>query len=193
MPAMSSLEAWFCRSAPWRFLARRSLPWATQHLRIAGDVLEIGGGNGVMAETIVQTHQQVRIVTTDADPAMVSAARERLARFRQAAARRADATRLPFDDDSFDVVVSFLMLHHVLDWEAAVAQAARVLRPGGCLIGWDLLASRFASLLHTVDRSPHRLVERHALETVLDEVFHGGFTVRYSFGGKVARFAARKS
>src|SRR5690606_12915289 len=134
MPAMSSLEAWFCRSAPWRFVARRSLPWATQHLRIAGDVLEIGGGNGVMAETIVQTHQQVRIVTTDADPAMVSAASERLARFRQAAARRADATRLPFDDDSFDVVVSFLMLHHVLDWEAAVAQAARVLRPGGCLI-----------------------------------------------------------
>lgn len=173
IPAMSSLEASFCRSAPWRLLARRSLPWATQHLRLAGDVLEIGGGNGVMAETIVRADQQVRITTTDTDPAMVSAAREGLARFPQAAARQADATRLPFDDELFDVVTSFLMLHHVLDWEAAVAESARVLRPGGCFVGWDLVASRLASLLHTVDRSPHRLVECKALETVLDDVFLG--------------------
>ena len=48
----------------------------------------------------------------------------------RARVRRADATDLPFPDDTFDAVVSFIMLHHVIDWEAAVAEAIRVLRPG---------------------------------------------------------------
>jgi SAM-dependent methyltransferase len=46
-------------------------------------------------------------------------------------ARCEDATRLTFADGSFDLVVSSEMLEHVPDLEAAVAEIARVLRPGG--------------------------------------------------------------
>ncbi len=43
----------------------------------------------------------------------------------------ADATRLPFDDDTFDVVFSSGVLHHVPDMTTACREAVRVLRPGG--------------------------------------------------------------
>jgi SAM-dependent methyltransferase len=53
----------------------------------------------------------------------------------------ADAPRLLFAADRFDAVLSFVMLHHVIDWEAALDEAIRVLRPGGVLVGYDLVAS----------------------------------------------------
>ena len=45
----------------------------------------------------------------------------------------ADATVLPFADDTFDVVFSFGVLHHVPDTKAACREIARVLKPGGSL------------------------------------------------------------
>lgn len=72
--------------------------------------------------------------------------------------RSADATAWPFADDSFDSVVSCLMLHHVIEWEAAVAEIARVLKPGGLFVGYDLTRTPAATLVHRVDRSPFRLV-----------------------------------
>lgn len=145
-----------------------------------------------MAEAIARSHPRVRLTATDADPMMVEAAQHRLASFPQAEARQADATHLPFEDESFDRVLSFLMLHHVIEWERAVAEAARVLRPGGALVGYDLLASRTASLVHRADRSPHRLIDHGAFEPVLDQAGLDPLTLRLSFGGRVLRFIAQK-
>ena len=168
MPKMSALEASFCRSAPWALVARRMVPWATQGFPVTGDVLEIGGGSGAMAEAIARAHPRVRLTMTDADPVMVEAAQDRLAGHPLVQARQADATRLPFEDESFDTILSFLMLHHVIEWEHAVTEASRVLRPGGAFMGYDLLASPMASLVHRADRSPHRLIKPGAFGPVLD-------------------------
>src|ERR1700726_2218728 len=71
---------------------------------------------------------------------MVARARRKLAPFgKRASTQRVDAAALPFADGRFDVVLSFAMLHHVADWERAVAEAVRVLRPGGRLVGYDLV------------------------------------------------------
>ena len=192
MPTMSALEGAFCRSAPWRLAARRVVSWATQGVSLAGDVLEIGGGSGATADELARANASLRLTTTDYDPVMVGAARKRLAKYSHVAARQADATQLPFDDETFDFVVSFLMLHHVVDWEKAIAEVARVLRPGGIFIGYDLTASRAASWVHLADRSPHRLIERGAFEPVLGHVGLDVIGLRYSFGGRMLRFAARK-
>src|SRR5919108_178157 len=52
----------------------------------------------------------------------------------RAVALTADAQALPFDPDEFDVVVANHMLYHVPDPALAVAELARVLRPGGTLL-----------------------------------------------------------
>ena len=45
--------------------------------------------------------------------------------------RTADAERLPFEDSAFDIVYSYGVFHHTPDTEAALAEAHRVLKPGG--------------------------------------------------------------
>src|SRR4051794_21032436 len=121
---MTRFQSTFCRSAPWRTVARRVvLPWALQGSRPQGDVLEIGAGSGAMAAELVAVHPDVRMTVTDVDEAMVDVASARLAPFSErATARAADATALPFADESFDIVLSWVMLHHTVQWETALAE-----------------------------------------------------------------------
>jgi ubiquinone/menaquinone biosynthesis C-methylase UbiE len=120
-------------------------------------VLEIGGGDGSMAEALLQRAPDVSLTVTDYDPRMLDAARRRLARFgARVRVEWADATRLRFANDSFDVVLSFIMLHHVVEWERAVAEAVRVLKSGGVLLGYDLTNTPLTRLSHTLDRSVAR-------------------------------------
>lgn len=100
-------------------------------MELDGEVLEIGGGSGAMADGAARAYPNVRLTVTDIDDAMVHAARARLAARGNVRVDRADVTDLPFADDAYDVVMSHLMLHHVIDWRDALAEAARVLRPGG--------------------------------------------------------------
>lgn len=48
--------------------------------------------------------------------------------------READITQLPFDDATFDVIIAVHVLHLVSDWQQAIREAWRVLRPGGTLL-----------------------------------------------------------
>jgi len=69
---------------------------------------------------------------------------------------QADVTRLPFDDATFDVVAAGEILEHVEDLDAAVAEAARVLRPGGTLVCDTINATLFAriALVTIAERLP---------------------------------------
>jgi ubiquinone/menaquinone biosynthesis C-methylase UbiE len=134
------------------------LPWALDGYQLAGEVLEIGGGSGAMAEGVVHAFPRAHVTWTDLDDAMVVVARARFAGRENVLVERADVTALPFDDASFDAVTSYLMLHHVISWREAIAEAVRVLRPGGTLIGYDLTDTRLARAVHRADGSAHRIV-----------------------------------
>src|SRR5262249_28164447 len=150
----------FCRSAPWRWFARRIvLPWVIQGEHVSGDILEIGSGSGATAAELLRRFPDVQLTATDYDDSMVDVARDRLREFGDRVdVKQADATQLPFPGGSFDAVLSFIMLHHVMDWEKALAEAVRVLRPGGRLLGFDLLDSPAMHWLHRAERSPHRMM-----------------------------------
>ncbi len=92
------------------------------------DVLEVGGGQSGLGSML---YPQARIVNIDlnADYASSVANQRPNVQFLPA-----DATRLPFADESFDVVTMFDLLEHVPADDLAVAEARRVLRRGGCLL-----------------------------------------------------------
>jgi ubiquinone/menaquinone biosynthesis C-methylase UbiE len=179
-----------CRSAPWRFVAGRVvLPWALQGAELRGDVLEIGCGSGAMAVEILRRFPAVRLTATDFDESMLDVARERLAPFGdRAEVRRADAGDLPFADGAFDDAVSFIMLHHVINWEQALGELVRVLRPGGRLIGYDLLGDRGGRFTRGHEGDTRRM-RQDELRHVLRELPIEAPTVKPAFRGLVARFS----
>ncbi|MDV3125026.1 class I SAM-dependent methyltransferase [Mycobacterium sp. 21AC1] len=188
MPAMSQIERAFCRGVLWRGSGSAvigSLPVD----RLGHDVLEIGSGSGDIAARLQQAKPGLAITATDLDPEMVDTAVRRLRPYPGVTVRRADATNLPFDDDSFDAVISCLMLHHIVDWEQAVAEIARVLRPGGVFTGYDLVRTPLATAIHRIDRSPFRLVNPDELTEVSGR--HGlKVQTRARFAGQVMQFTS---
>jgi ubiquinone/menaquinone biosynthesis C-methylase UbiE len=98
-----------------------------------GRTLELGAGTG--ANLDLYPDAVAELVLSEPDPHMVRQLRAKLAESgRAASVVEAPAERLPFPDDSFDTVVSTLVLCTVPDPAAALAEAARVLEPGGRLL-----------------------------------------------------------
>ena len=94
-----------------------------------GHVLEIGCGTGAFAARVSAELPGSEVVATDQSERMVE-----LSAARGLTAQVAEAGSLPFPDDSFDAVAALWMLYHVPDLDAALAEVARVLRPGGLFV-----------------------------------------------------------
>jgi ubiquinone/menaquinone biosynthesis C-methylase UbiE len=172
MAEMVALEKLFCRSGPWRSFARRVvLPWALQGEEPRGNGLEIGAGSGLIADELLRSFPELDLVVTDFDADMLEKGRAQLKKHgSRARVEVADATSLSFPDSTFDYVFSFIMLHHVVEWEKALAEAMRVVRPGGTLVGYDLLDTRFLRAVHAVERAEVRLMTLPELYTTLDSL-----------------------
>jgi ubiquinone/menaquinone biosynthesis C-methylase UbiE len=168
------------------------LPWALQGLEPHGQLLELGSGSAAMAAGTAARYPQVQVTATDLDPEMVRASAARLARYRNAAAEQADVLRLPFADDSFDVVTCFLVLHHVGDWRRGIEQAYRVLRPGGTFVGYDLTDALLGKASHVADRSPHQFLRPADMLAALGAAGFGRPRVSSGFGRQLMRFIAVK-
>jgi SAM-dependent methyltransferase len=98
-----------------------------------GRTLELGAGTG--ANLDLYPDAVAELVLSEPDPHMVRQLRAKLAESgRAASVVKAPAEGLPLPDDSFDTVVSTLVLCTVPDPAAALAEAARVLKPGGRLL-----------------------------------------------------------
>lgn len=96
------------------------------------DVLEIGCGTGVHARLLAAAG--ARVTAVDLTPTAVELTRRRLdLHGLHADVLEADAEALPFDDDSFDFVWSWGVVHHSNDTRRVLAEIARVVRPGGRL------------------------------------------------------------
>jgi SAM-dependent methyltransferase len=94
--------------------------------RAGGRTLDVGCGEGRLTRHLASLGHDV--VGIDASPTLIAAAR---AAAPDMELHVANASALPFEDASFDVIVSFMCLHDVDDLDAAVREIARVLRPGG--------------------------------------------------------------
>jgi len=131
------------------------------------DVLEIGCGIGT-ASAFVADAFGWNVIGTDFDPAQIDAAKDRYPEGGGLRFQREDATRLSFPDNAFDFAFAQTVFHHIPEWPKAVAELARVIRPGGTLLWMDLvIPARLRGVLAPFIRLTGVCVRediRHALE-----------------------------
>lgn len=162
---MNRVHHVYCASGGWaRRIENEILPWGLDGVDLGDRVLEVGPGLGATTRVLARREIDLTVIELEHSSA------ERLRReFEpEVGVVEGDATRMPFPDGNFSAVASFTMLHHVPSPELQdrlLAEACRVLRPGGTLAGTDSLGGGLAfRLLHIADTfvplDPATLAER---------------------------------
>jgi ubiquinone/menaquinone biosynthesis C-methylase UbiE len=114
---------------------------------VPGKVLEVGGGEGELAERI-RDELGAEVIGIDQSERMVE-----IQQSKRIDARVGDVQELPFADGEFDVVVAAWMLYHVPDLQRGLAELARVLRAGGRLVAVTNAADHLRELWDLAHRA----------------------------------------
>jgi ubiquinone/menaquinone biosynthesis C-methylase UbiE len=128
-------ERWVVNNPSRVFQQSIEIGWLKKKmpLKPGAVVLEIGCGRGAGARLIRRTFEPALLHAQDLDIEMIQKARRYLGIEYQKdiSLSVADSIRIPFKDRSFDAVFDFGVLHHVPDWQAALSEIERILKPGG--------------------------------------------------------------
>jgi ArsR family transcriptional regulator len=140
-------------------------------------VADLGCGTGNASELIAPYVGS--IIAIDREPAMLEAARKRLAPFANVEFRAGDLVDLPVGDGELDAAMIFLVLHHLERPAAALRDAARTLRAdrgGGVLLVVDMVEHDREEYRHTMGHQhlgfAEKDVRRHADEAGLGDVVY---------------------
>lgn len=115
--------------------------WLVKHLPRTNDkldLLDIGAGNGAMLREL--SPRLNRGVGVDNAARMVEVATERSVDHPMLSFHHINGPQLPFEDNSFDVVTSFLSFRY-LDWDPIMREIVRVLKPGGSFLVIDMVTA----------------------------------------------------
>lgn len=186
---MNENHAKVCGSAEWaECIQTEILPAVTSGVELGDNMLEIGPGPGAATEWL--RHKVTRLTAVEVDDEAAVLLKERYAGTNVEILTGSGA-ELGFPDESFDSVGTFTTLHHVPTaalQNKILAEALRVLRPGGVLIGSDSLASNDLHHFHADDT--YNPVEPATLLTRLQTLGFAEITVIVDWSVK---FIARKA
>jgi SAM-dependent methyltransferase len=132
-------------------------------------VADLGCGTGNAAEQLAPYVKKV--IAVDREPAMLDAARKRLAGLANVEFRQGELTHLPLKSNEVDAALVFLVLQHIEEPELAIKNIARTLKPGGSLLIVDMHTHDRESYRHTMGHRHLGFDER----TVKSWAKHAGF------------------
>ncbi|MBI4675295.1 MAG: class I SAM-dependent methyltransferase [Chloroflexi bacterium] len=134
----------------YEVIARDILSYCAQ-----GSLLDIGTGPGWLLLKLHQQAPQMRLVGMDVSSAMVAQAQENILAAGLSdviAVREGNASRIPFADGSFDIVVSTGSIHHWKDPITALNEIHRVLKPDSYALLYDVVSDIPAPILNEMAR-----------------------------------------
>ncbi len=144
------------------------------------DILEIGCGHGFGAKAIKKYFSPKKIIATDLDPRMIESARRQI-HDKAIEFRVADATKLPFKNDSFSAVFDYGTIHHIPGplWKDSLREIYRVLARRGKAFIYDNSIESFHTLWGRINRiiSVHPYSSMYKKSEFIDELKSVGFTV----------------
>jgi ubiquinone/menaquinone biosynthesis C-methylase UbiE len=158
-------------------------------------VLEVGCGQGVGAEVILDRLGAASVTAFDLDESMVELARRRL-HGRPVSWAVGDVCAIEQASAAIDTVVDFGIIHHVPDWQEAIAEIARVLRPAGLLLFEEVprrVLDTWAFRTLTVRPRENRFEAAEFAAELARHGLHGTGRVESHLGGMVFVGAARKN
>jgi SAM-dependent methyltransferase len=137
---MNNAHNELCSSPEWaEYLRTEVLPLVLDGIDLGQEMIEVGPGFGLATDVL--RHRVRDLTAVEIEPALAGGLEKRLAGT-NVTVLQADGAHLPFDAGRFSSAASFTMLHHIPSapmQDALMAELARVLRPGGVLIGADSL------------------------------------------------------
>ena len=138
-------EAFFSSAAGQWSRLRDELFGTTSHLRALAGLLDpdsvigdLGCGTGNVSVWLAPFVGKV--IAVDASKEMLKTAREQLAGLRHVEVRHGSLEKLPIADGELDIALMMLVLHHLPEPQDVLAEAARVLKPGGRLLILDMVS-----------------------------------------------------
>jgi len=133
--------------------------------------LDVGCGNGTAAIHLAQKYH-LDVTGIDVDPGQIRLAEEQSQELDNACFLTIDSTQLPFEDGQFEIVFTNKVTHHIPDWEGALAEMIRVLKPNGYLIYADLIYPNWlAAIGQAVVRNQAGFPTSSALNSIFEQ--HG--------------------
>ncbi|MBE7520369.1 MAG: class I SAM-dependent methyltransferase [Thermoflexaceae bacterium] len=149
---MNRYHRYYCNSAKWaKRLGESVVPWVLRDYDLGTDVLEIGPGPGLVTDLLRQ--RLPALTAIEIDDRLAASLAERM-RGTNVTVVHGDGAAMPFEDGRFSSALSMAMLHHVPSAELQdrlIAEAFRVLKPGGSFIGMDSTVSLRFRLYHLFD------------------------------------------
>ncbi|MEO8456869.1 MAG: methyltransferase domain-containing protein [Chloroflexota bacterium] len=148
---MNLFHRYYCNSDGWATVVKkRMIPWVLEKADLGDNVLEIGPGPGRTTEWLRDNVPHLTAIEIDHKLA------QKLQRFASEKVRivEGDATKMSLLSDTYSSAVCFTMLHHVPSeslQDKLLAEAFRVLRPGGLFTGSDSTPSLRWRIYHIMD------------------------------------------